>query len=54
MTDRPYDIGESNQRQSNFYQGCNDAESGKPPAKPDNDDYMSGYNFSKRQTVRIR
>lgn len=38
-----YDIGESNQRQSDFLWGWEDAEDGKPPCKQDNEDYMRGY-----------
>jgi hypothetical protein len=37
------DIAASNQRQSDFYQGWEDAEDGKPPRKQENADYMRGY-----------
>jgi hypothetical protein len=38
-----YDIAASNQRQSDFCQGWEDAEAGRPPRKQDNEDYMRGY-----------
>jgi hypothetical protein len=37
------DIGESNQRQSDFLWGWEDAEDGRAPRKLENDDYMRGY-----------
>jgi DNA modification methylase len=43
ITRNPYDIAASNQRQSDFYQGWEDAEDGRAPRKQENDDYMRGY-----------
>jgi hypothetical protein len=43
-----YDIGEANQRQSDFYWGCNDAEDGIAPCC-ERAAYMRGYNFMRRR-----
>ena len=48
---KSYDIGESNQRQSDFYWGCNDAEDGIAP-RCEREAYLEGYRFSKHQGYR--
>jgi hypothetical protein len=42
------DIGESNQRQSDFFWGWNDGEDGRAP-RCDREDYMRGYNAGRRK-----
>ena len=43
------DIAASNQRESDFFWGCNDGEDRREPRKPDSPDYMRGYNFGSRK-----
>jgi hypothetical protein len=43
-----YDIAASNQRQSDFYWGWEDAEDGRAPRRPENADYMRGWRAGSR------